>query len=59
MKKKYRNPILTVVKIQPSNLLQAVSGFDEVLDNTGGNGTNALGREANFSDWDDEVLVIE
>lgn len=49
MKKTYKNPTLTVVKIQPANLLQAVS-----LQNK--DAKSVMGRESRFSDddWDEE-----
>ena len=52
MKKKYINPTLTVVKL-PSSRIMAGS-FNEQLGNTGVDGGVSLGREATFSDWDDE-----
>ena len=51
MKKTYKNPTLTVVKIQTSNLLQAVSGkFGDGFKDGG----SAAGRGASFSDWGEE-----
>ena len=48
MKKKYKNPILTVVEIQPEQFI-AISTLGET-DATSGN----FGREATFSDWGEE-----
>jgi hypothetical protein len=53
MKKTYINPTLTVVKIQPAQFI-AMSTLGET-EATSGN----LGREAEFSDWEDEQLIIE
>lgn len=52
MKKTYKNPTLTVVKIQPAQILagseQGALGGPEI---TGSDGFGA--REAEFSDWDE------
>ena len=54
MKKTYKNPTLTVVKIQPARILAG----SEI-----GTGDYAGGqiqtREATFSDGEDEQLIIE
>ena len=51
MKKTYIIPTLQVVKIQTANLLQAISGgFGEGPKP----GSVAAGREARFSDWDED-----
>ena len=51
MKKTYKNPTLTVVKIQPAQLMIPASNpYD---------GGDVQGREASFSDWEDEQLIIE
>ena len=55
MKKTYIIPTLQVVKIQPANLLQAISGGFGEGQMSGG---SAAAREARFSDnwdeWDEE-----
>ena len=53
MKKTYKNPTLTVEKIQPTNLLQAISGAldrSRSIESTEGFGA----RGSRFSDWDDD-----
>ena len=51
MKKIYMIPTVQVVKIQPANLLQAISGgFGEGTKS----GSVAAGREARFSDWEED-----
>lgn len=53
MKKTYKIPTLTVVKIQAANLLQAISGeFGEGTKS----GFDAATRESYFSDWEDETI---
>ena len=48
MKKKYKNPSLTVVEIQPEQFI-AMSTLG-ITEETSGN----FGREATFSDWGEE-----
>ena len=47
MKKTYKNPLLTVVEVQPEFI--AISSLGET-EETSGN----LGREGSFSDWSEE-----
>ena len=51
MKKTYQNPTTKVVMIKTMQMI-AVSGFNRELNNTGDNGSKALGRRG--SSWDDE-----
>ena len=53
MKKIYLTPQIEVEKVETSGML-AVSGFDEVLDETGGDGPDALSREFDETDDYDE-----
>ena len=64
MKKTYKNPTLEVVGVESVDIL--AGSFDSALSNDPVNGSVALGREADFSDWggddfviDDEVVNIE
>ena len=51
MKKTYKNPTLTVVNIQSSNLMQISGGFGTGTQSGG----SAAGREASFTDdWVEE-----
>ena len=53
MKKTYKNPLLTVVNIQPAQFIaMSTLGTTDAID---GN----LGREATFSDWDEDVFVFD
>ena len=63
MKKTYKNPILTVVKIQPARIM--AGSFLDGLGGEGVDGGASLGREASFdlgddldiSDFDEELIV--
>ena len=57
MKKIYKNPTLTVVKLQPARIM--AGSFNEQLGNTGVDGGVSLGREATFSDWGEDVDLSE
>lgn len=48
MKKTYINPTMCVVKLQTTMMLAA--SFNEQLNTTGGDGSNALGRDYEFDD---------
>ena len=53
MKKTYKNPLLTVVKIQPAQFIAASEqGALTDTEITGSGGFGARGAE--FSDWSDE-----
>ena len=52
MKKQYRNPILTVVKLQPARIM--AGSFNDPLGDKGVDGGAALGRSAEFSEWSDD-----
>ena len=55
MKKSYKNPALTVVKMQPARIM--AGSFKGQLGTQGVNGSASLGRGASFSaddDWDEE-----
>jgi len=52
MKKTYMIPTLKVVEIKPAQFIAA--SFQQTLGTTEVNGSAALGREARFSDWDEE-----
>ncbi len=59
MKKKYRNPILTVVKVQPAQFIamSTLGTTDETMGNLGNEATfNDWGEEVNLSDWDEEMF---
>ena len=53
MKKTYQNPTVKVVKLQTTQIMTAVSGFNQALETNGTSGDKALGRD-NDSFWDDE-----
>ena len=57
MKKIYKNPTLTIVKLQPTCIM--AGSFKGQLGGDGVDGGASLSREATFSDWDEELLVIE
>ena len=51
MKKTYKNPTLTVIKVQAARILAGSPGYSETTTTlTGGN----HGRGASFSDWEVE-----
>ena len=51
MKKTYINPTMCVVKLQTTMMLAASPyDFNEQLNKTGGDGSNALGRDYKFDD---------
>ena len=54
MKKTYKNPALTVVKMQPAHIM--AGSFKRQLGSQGVNGSASLGRESRFSDddWEEE-----
>ena len=53
MKKTYINPEMVIVKIATQQMLAASpDGFLGGLNNSGNNGSNALGREED--DWDED-----
>ena len=54
MKKTYKNPTLTVVKIQPARIMET---SNIGTGNYSGGGIQS--RESSFSDWEDEQLIIE
>jgi hypothetical protein len=57
MKKIYQTPATIIVKVRPSSAMMAVSGFNETLDTTGDDGSDALvkgGGRNNFSVWNDD-----
>ncbi len=55
MKKIYQNPTIHVVNIKTQSLMQEVSGFDNRLGTTSGDGSSALGRQrGRFFDDDEE-----
>lgn len=51
MKKTYKNPLFTVVEIQPEEFI-ALSTLGET-DATSGN----LGREFEFSEWEEDQVI--
>lgn len=53
MKKTYKNPTLTVVNIQPMNLLQNVSMYGKNAESA------AMSRKSRFSEYDDEEYFEE
>lgn len=53
MKKTYKNPTIKVVNMQPRTLL-AGSAKGLNVRGTASKGYQTLGREAEFSDWDEE-----
>ena len=57
MKKTYKNPALTVVKMQPAHIM--AGSFKRQLGSQGVNGSASLGRESRFSDddWEEEQEV--
>lgn len=56
MKKTYKNPTLTVVKIQPAQMIAVSGEFGEGTMS----GSSAATRESYFSDWgDDETMNID
>jgi hypothetical protein len=50
MKKTYKNPTLTVVKIQPA---QFIATSDTLPQGSNYSGEDVQVREAEFSDWDE------
>ena len=51
MKKTYKNPTLKVVKVKGARLMQASANVTLYGKNATGTG---MGREAEFSDWDED-----
>lgn len=54
MKKTYKNPTIKVVKMQPRNLLAGSAYGAGLMGKKASKNYETLGREAEFSDWDEE-----
>jgi hypothetical protein len=57
MKKTYQNPITTVGAMFTVDMIASSLGFNETLDETGGDGSDALSRD--FYIWDDKDEEVD